>query len=329
MADDKTLPKDSPYSERAEKAEEAGHVRIMAGEFPALFDPRRDYSQIGRDQENVIGNSGVAEKSDRPFVQPPEGGDGKTATRYIDHTRPYVVEREDKIRDLMGTILEEVKKKALSLLPGVEKADSPFDDFDLEDFLEALALDVIFGDYSTDLEEMVGEVVIDAAQEAWAIISEGDRDEGIVERLNDRAIEWAREHVGQLLSVYSDDPSIVDSTRDMIGRVIVEGMESNMSMPDIGKALEDSYAFSEDRARIIAATEITSANSHGSLESYFDAKRNGVKVKKSWLRLEDACRVCVENEEAGTIELEEPFPSGDMAPGAHPNCRCVIVPEVG
>lgn len=37
------LPPESPYSDRAELAAEAFHDRLEAGEYPELFDPKKDY----------------------------------------------------------------------------------------------------------------------------------------------------------------------------------------------------------------------------------------------------------------------------------------------
>ena len=37
------LPPESPYSERAEAATERFHDRLLAGEYPKLFDPGVDY----------------------------------------------------------------------------------------------------------------------------------------------------------------------------------------------------------------------------------------------------------------------------------------------
>ena len=37
------LPPESPYSDRAEAAAERFHDRLLAGEYPKLFDPKVDY----------------------------------------------------------------------------------------------------------------------------------------------------------------------------------------------------------------------------------------------------------------------------------------------
>ena len=40
------LPPESPYSDRAERATEAFHDRLHAGEYPNLFDPKKDYKKL-------------------------------------------------------------------------------------------------------------------------------------------------------------------------------------------------------------------------------------------------------------------------------------------
>jgi hypothetical protein len=45
---------------------------------------------------------------------------------------------------------------------------------------------------------------------------------------------------------------------------------------------------------------------------------------KGWQTRNDAkvCAKCRANQAAGFIPLDAPFPSGNVAPGAHPRCRC-------
>lgn len=71
------------------------------------------------------------------------------------------------------------------------------------------------------------------------------------------------------------------------------------------------------------------AHSQGALIGYEQAAANGVKVMKGWSTSGDnPCQDCQDNEDEGSIPLGQDFQSGDDAPPAHPNCRCVIVPVV-
>lgn len=45
-------------------------------------------------------------------------------------------------------------------------------------------------------------------------------------------------------------------------------------------------------------------------------------TEKSWVG--GTCEVCQENADAGWIDMEEQFPSGDDEPPAHPNCGCEL-----
>jgi len=78
---------------------------------------------------------------------------------------------------------------------------------------------------------------------------------------------------------------------------------------------------SKVRAETIARTETCDA-----LESAFmdRAKDMGV-TGKEWI-VTDPCPICQANGDAGAIPLNDVFPSGDMRPPAHPNCRCALAP---
>jgi hypothetical protein len=39
----------------------------------------------------------------------------------------------------------------------------------------------------------------------------------------------------------------------------------------------------------------------------------------------DPCEICIENDDAGAIPIDELFPSGDLRTPFHPNCRCAVV----
>jgi hypothetical protein len=55
---------------------------------------------------------------------------------------------------------------------------------------------------------------------------------------------------------------------------------------------------------------------------------SGVVKGKSWQCADGCCDVCLVNESEGVIPLMQAFRSGDLAPLAHPNCHCDLVPEL-
>ena len=116
----------------------------------------------------------------------------------------------------------------------------------------------------------------------------------------------------------------------MIRDVIADGLEQNIGRDAIIEGIEDAGAFSEDRATTIAITEIARANSQAALTTYQGARSIGIKVKKEWIVAPDekVCDDCAENADAGPIDLDADFPSGDDAPPGHPDCRCALSPVV-
>ena len=80
-----------------------------------------------------------------------------------------------------------------------------------------------------------------------------------------------------------------------------------------------------DRAaiRLAAMADIhCTKDGQGALAGYKEAKAAGVKLKKIWVCDSDPCPICEENQDAGEIEVEDDFPSGDDAETAHPSCLC-------
>lgn len=135
----------------------------------------------------------------------------------------------------------------------------------------------------------------------------------------DRAVEYARDHSAELVS------GIDDSTRDMLASEIADSLEAGESLDETIDRIQDVYAFSDDRAELIARTEIGDANQHGALESMRAAEDYGLEVEKYWSANNDPCDDCQENEDASPIPLGDTFPSGDDAPLAHPHCECSLI----
>jgi hypothetical protein len=212
---------------------------------------------------------------------------------------------------------KDVAKQIAQKLKGLGKAD---DDIDIDEILNGLHIQ-FDSDLADDLAEELGEIYSSSGAAGLAQLGVKMRSE-LVDQVNDRAVDWAEENAADLVT------GIEDATRDMLRSTIASGLADGMTAEEIASSIEDGYAFGEERSQLIAETEIASANSEGALAGYEEAANEGISVKKSWLILDDACDDCQENADAGAIDLDEMFPTGDDAPPAHPNCRCVLVPEV-
>jgi SPP1 gp7 family putative phage head morphogenesis protein len=144
----------------------------------------------------------------------------------------------------------------------------------------------------------------------------------LFDQVNDRAVAYAKARAAELVT------GIDDATRNELKDIIADGLAENIGMDAIADNIRDAYAFSEDRAELIARTEVTMANQNGALEGMKLARGAGVKLTKSWVPDADACPECEDNGNDGEIELEDQFSSGDDCPPAHPNCECSVVSNV-
>ncbi len=114
-----------------------------------------------------------------------------------------------------------------------------------------------------------------------------------------------------------------DETRDQIRGVIEHAIKEKRGIPGLSRDLRKQFSsMSRVRAKMIARTETADA-----LESAFMDRAKDMKVtgKESVWQGSD-CDICEENGNAGVIPINKPFPSGDMRPPAHPNCRCALAP---
>lgn len=158
-----------------------------------------------------------------------------------------------------------------------------------------------------------------------AIVKMGvSTDDELTGAINDRALEWAKDHTDELIQVLDEN------TQKMVSKAISMGLEEGLSEEEIVKKVMEA-GFDENRAKLIADTEIGNANSRGALEGYKAAADAGVAVMKKWVTVGDDDvdkDICEANEAQGAIPIDEPFQSGHMAPLGHPRCRCVLVPVV-
>lgn len=186
--------------------------------------------------------------------------------------------------------------------------------------------------------EALENIVEDTVRAAAAIIGQS-MDSTMVDQVSESAVEFARARAAELVGKrVLDNGDIVDNplarwaitadTRQMLRDTITRVLEENLGSREIINELQDSFAFSPERARTISRTEVANANSHAAMESYRAARSVGVGIKKEWLIGPESCDICQENADAGAIELDDDFPSGDSESPAHPNCTCATAPVV-
>ena len=108
----------------------------------------------------------------------------------------------------------------------------------------------------------------------------------------------------------------IERLQDAIG----SAWDAGGSYDQIVKAVQETFSqFSDVRAGLVAQTEVNDAYVAGR-RALADA--SGMD-QKSWdADGTDACEECTANIDAGWIDIDEDFPSGDDGPTAHPGCDC-------
>lgn len=208
------------------------------------------------------------------------------------------------------------------------KSDSDMEDMDLS------ALDAVV----TTVPSIMEPAAVDASVTMLDQLGLFDRG-NLVNQVSDRAVLYSQERAAELVGkrrlkdgTIINNPNaewrIDETTRKEVNKILVDGLRDNVGRDVIADTIEKSFWFSAERAEMIANTEIAMANGQANLESFRAAKSVGVKIKKSWLPDDEACPICKKNADAGAIDIEENFPSGNSASPAHPWCECATIPEV-
>lgn len=148
---------------------------------------------------------------------------------------------------------------------------------------------------------------------------------GMTEQVNQSAIAWAQRRAGELITRDGDGGELVDATRNLIRATIEQAVKEGWSTQRLCKALKTHYAFSPQRAMVIARTELAMAESTGNLQAFI---ASGVVQKKRWILDPDPCPTCIANAAQGGIPLLQAFQGGVMTAPQHPNCRCAIAPVI-
>jgi len=143
---------------------------------------------------------------------------------------------------------------------------------------------------------------------------------------NPRAVAWFKKFGGSVDYI----KGIQKATSDQVKTIIQQAIDEGWSYNETAKAISDQFdEFSRDRANLIAVTEIGNSYEEGNRSFADSLAEAGIHIVKSWQTSKDdkVSDGCQENEDAGWIELDEPFPSGDQQPLRFPGCRCYAIYE--
>lgn len=123
--------------------------------------------------------------------------------------------------------------------------------------------------------------------------------------------------------VYTELDGISTKMATDMTRELVDGMTEGKGLVDIADDIVDATDLSEERAMLIARTEIIRAHAEGQLLAMEEMDVDEVGVEVEWSTAGDGreCAACADM--AGAVfQLDE---AHGMIP-RHPNCRCVFIP---
>ena len=238
-------------------------------------------------------------------------------TEVSDRVRAREKKVTRKLHDVMAFWAERWAKKAKEEMGEVGKASSK----------TKQTTDIILS--SLNVQEFTEELVDELSPEVRSMFRQaakrGVRQVGfkatkeIVQHTDAAAVRYSERRSAELIE------DLARTTRENLRLVISSAVEEGRSADELADNIEEAFAFSESRARTIARTELASAHVQGNVEGWRETKE--VEGKQSILGdLHPQEDECDENAEAGTIPLDDDFPSGQPFPPYHPNCMCDVVP---
>jgi hypothetical protein len=278
---------------------------------------------------------------------PRGGGEGQIVTSRIDRERAAVVTTRAELAAAVHRVFNRVRHHLAAEVArlvdaareaAMKAAPKLPDDLDIQAIVDAILDEVdlrgltILAD---DAETILATIVKDGGAAGLEQLEAGA---GVdVEQINDAAVEWARDRAAELVGMRrtADDElvanpdaiwAITDSTREMLRGDVTRAIEEGTSTTDFAAALEESYAFSAERAETIARTEIARADVAGNMIAY---RESGVVIGKAWLlgSEHDDDDECDDAAAMGVVDLDDDF-GGIGDPPAHPNCVCDVAPVV-
>jgi hypothetical protein len=154
---------------------------------------------------------------------------------------------------------------------------------------------------------------------------------------NPRAVDYLKEHGADNVT------RINDVTRDRMRTILEQGREGGWSYDRVADEIRSEFAnwyspemsewefdanrpqlHIDDRASLIAVTEVGNAYEEGGYQQALEMQDAGLPVEKYWQTSNDdrVSEGCAENEAEGWIPFDDEFASGDEHPLRFPGCRC-------
>lgn len=184
--------------------------------------------------------------------------------------------------------------------------------------------------FTGDIEPVLKRIAQDGGK--VGLLQVGISDEGITSQVSKEAAQFAQDRGAELVGMKWVDGELVanpnaewtitEGTREKLRSLVSNAIDEGWSAKRLADEVQDSAAFSDERAEMIGRTEIARAHSQGNVTAW---KASGVVKKKEWLTAADCCDIC-DGINGEIVGIDEDFPGGVSAPPLHPRCRCTALP---
>jgi len=316
----------------------ADEVRADRGKEPLPqkieTDPRMlTTEQLDGQQPPAAGGGGAGGAPAKPAPPAESPKAEKLAKAVRPERRTVMIQRQRLTRAVKRQLRAQALAVKTSVGPHLGKAKTA------EELAGAIDWSVL-KDFPGAVRDPLKRVSADAVEHSKTHLQKDAASSGIAIQpgfIDQYAADYASERGAEMVGMRYDDEgnlvenpdaqwAITDETRAGVRDLLQESIDQGWSLDQFSDALADSYAFSAERAGVIARTETRLADSKGQLAGWKDS---GLVAQKVWLVSNDGCcDECQGNADEGPIDVEDDFPSGDDSAPAHPNCQCVIAPIV-
>ena len=211
-------------------------------------------------------------------------------------------------------------------LPQVEKAEDHQKEID--EIVASILAQIDWESFVEVVESDLTAAALDGAN--YGLESLSVVDEEIVSVVQNMARDYAHDRAAELVGMKWVDGELVpnpnaewridDTTRNMVRRTITEAFESETPIAEVIAKLEESPAFSHERAKLIAEQEVRQAQIRANLKSWLKV---GVVEEFDWVLSGDhtCCDIC------DGFSAEGPYPLAEaqaMLDETHIGCLCIL-----
>jgi hypothetical protein len=235
----------------------------------------------------------------------------------------------------LGKIAAKLGAAEFAKVIKVRKSDEDPTPAEVDRVLAAIELD--WEPFGKDVTPALRDAALSGVQQGTEQVYAASRGAGTdyVQAAKSHALAYAEDRGAEMVGMKrTEDGSFIENpdarwaidepTRNGLRSKIEQAFTDKWSPAKLSDEIENAFDFSEERADMIAKSEITQAQSYGNLSSWI---KSGVILTEAWQTSADHDHddECDDYEDEGEVPVGHQFAPGIFAPGAHPGCECGLV----